>query len=98
MYSLNYGTVPVVRKVGGLADTVHDNHEFDGQGNGFSFVDFSPYALYTSIVRALELYADKPAWRAIQRRGMKSDFSWHHSAEMYVRAYEHALRKRRGQY
>jgi starch synthase len=89
MYSLRYGTVPVVRKTGGLADTVHDFHETGGQGNGFSFYDATPYALYTSIVRALELFHQKDTWRAIQQRGMAGDFSWNHSAEQYLRLYHH---------
>ncbi|GAB5520661.1 MAG: glycogen synthase GlgA [Rhodothermales bacterium] len=94
MYSLAYGTVPIVRKTGGLADTVHDFHETNGNGNGFSFYDATPYALKTTIERALALYHDKPTWRAIQHRGMSTDFSWGASADAYSRLYDLAKAKR----
>ena len=90
MYSLNYGTVPIVRKTGGLADTVMDYHEFDGQGNGFSFQDYTSYALGTSVQRAVSLYHNKGEWMRIVGRGMKADFSWRHSAGQYVQAYKRA--------
>jgi starch synthase len=96
MYSLNYGTVPVVRRTGGLADTVHDFHEFTGHGNGFSFYDFTPHALYTSLLRAIDLFQYKDAWRQVQERGMKMDFSWQTSAEKYMALYEHLMDRKRG--
>jgi len=95
MYSLAYGTLPIVRKTGGLADTVVDQDESNGSGNGFSFYDFSSYALYSTITRALSCYANKPVWRAMQERGMRADFSWAASAAMYKDLY-HAARLRRG--
>jgi len=94
MYSLNYGTVPVVRRTGGLADTVHDYHEFHGAGNGFSFYDFTPHALWTSMQRALALFSQKENWQTIMRRGMRADFSWQNSAQQYVEVYERAQSKR----
>jgi starch synthase len=90
MYSLNYGTVPIIRKTGGLADTVKDYHEFDNEGNGFSFTDYSPYAIYLTIERALKMFEDKEVWRNIMIRGMKEDFSWKSSAEKYAEMYEKA--------
>lgn len=96
MYSLNYGTVPIVRKTGGLADTVQDYHEAGGQGNGFSFEAATPYALYTAIARAVEVFKDRDAWRAIMRRGMAQDFTWSASARQYVSLYEAARQKQRG--
>jgi starch synthase len=96
MYSLAYGTVPVVRRTGGLADTVHDWHEMGGQGNGFSFYDAQPFALYTTIKRALKLFPDRPTWRAMQIRGMSRDFSWKQSAERYLDIYWRAIHKHRG--
>lgn len=90
MYSLNYGTVPIVRKTGGLADTVHDYHDGDGRGNGFTFTDFTPYALYVTILRALGVFKDRNAWETIMRRGMTQDFSWTASARRYVELYEAA--------
>lgn len=95
MYSLNYGTVPIVRRTGGLADTVHDYYEYNGQGNGFSFHDFSAYALWTSMQRALQLFPQKETWQEIMRRGMREDFSWNHSARRYLEVYEMARNKRR---
>jgi starch synthase len=93
MYSLNYGTVPIVRKTGGLADTVKDYHELDQQGNGFSFWDYTPYALYTSIQRALALYYQNEAWLEIIERGMAEDFSWQKSARKYIEVYKRAKSK-----
>ncbi|MBE2256031.1 MAG: glycogen synthase GlgA [Ignavibacteria bacterium] len=87
MYSLNYGTVPIVRKTGGLADTVKDYHEFDEKGNGFSFKDYLPDALEKTIHRALYMFKDKKIWKDIMIRGMKEDFSWKISAEKYLDLY-----------
>jgi starch synthase len=100
MYSLRYGTVPIVRKTGGLADTVQDWHEFEAQGmeigNGFSFNDASGYALSTSVARALSLFKNKQLWHKIQMNGMKRDFSWNASARKYVTLYERAMKMRGG--
>ncbi|GMU95790.1 glycogen synthase GlgA [Ignavibacterium album] len=98
IYSLKYGTVPVVRKTGGLADTVKDWDEenyygFD-HGNGFSFYDYSGFALYKSVERAVNTFAHKDIWRKIQLNGMKLDFSWTRSAEKYVELYKIAKEKR----
>ncbi|MFQ5708862.1 MAG: glycogen synthase [bacterium] len=93
MYSLNYGTVPIVRKTGGLADTVKDYHEYYEEGNGFSFSEYSPYALYLTIRRALDIFRDKKTWREIMKRGMKQDFSWKHSAQKYLALYQKAVTK-----
>ncbi|MFQ5628293.1 MAG: glycogen synthase [bacterium] len=94
MYSLNYGTVPIVRKTGGLADTVRDFHEFDSQGNGFSFHDYTPYALGTSVQRAVELFHKKETWMQIVERGMTENFSWQASARKYLQVYERAKEMR----
>jgi starch synthase len=99
IYSLKYGTVPVVRKTGGLADTVHDWNEFLAQGeeigNGFSFHDYSAYALIHSVKRAIYDFNNKTTWQKIQLNGMKKDFSWKKSAEKYNLLYEKAIQKRR---
>ena len=86
MYSLRYGTVPVVRAVGGLADTVED---YDGKsrGSGFTFREYSPGALLTALRRALDVFRDGAAWRGLQDRGMALDFSWARSAEHYQELY-----------
>jgi len=98
IYSLKYGTVPVVRKTGGLADTVKDwdeqNYYGFSDGNGFSFYDYSPYALYKSVERAVNTFKHKDVWKKIQKNGMKKDYSWKHSAEQYVEVYKLAKEKR----
>ncbi|QQS36047.1 MAG: glycogen synthase GlgA [Ignavibacteriales bacterium] len=98
IYSLKYGTVPVVRKTGGLADTVKDWDEenyygFD-HGTGFSFNDYSAYALYSSVERAVNAFRHKDVWKKIQRNGMKMDHSWTRSAEKYLELYKLAKERR----
>ena len=98
MYSLIYGTVPIVRAVGGLADSVVDANDHNlaaGAANGFSFHEFRGEVLFWNICRARNLYADKPTWRKLQQTGMRRDWSWKHSAVEYLRVYERALSKRR---
>jgi starch synthase len=91
IYSLKYGTVPIVRKTGGLADTVKDwdeqNHYGLKDGNGFSFYDYSGFALFKSVERAVNTFKHKNIWKKIQTNGMKSDYSWTRSAEKYVELY-----------
>jgi starch synthase len=88
MYSLRYGTVPIVRATGGLADTVRDVSERDG--NGFKFQGYAPADLVSTVRRALELFRNAREWRKIQQNGMKLDFSWDASAREYVKVYEGA--------
>jgi starch synthase len=93
MYSQRYGTVPIVRKVGGLADTVVDavpSSFAQGGATGIVFDEASTGALLEAIKRAWLLFADKPRWERIQRCGMQKDFSWKLSAEQYLRLYEQA--------
>jgi starch synthase len=91
MYSLRYGTVPVVRATGGLFDTVHEFDEKSGRGTGFTFTEYTPVALLGALGRALELFENRPAWRRIQRTGMREDLSWDASAREYVKVYERAV-------
>jgi starch synthase len=92
IYSLKYGTVPVVRKTGGLADTVQDWDEMSYQGNytgnGFSFYDYSGFALFSSVKRGIDTFPYKDTWNKIQQNGMGKDYSWDKSAKEYVRLYE----------
>lgn len=90
MISMRYGSVPIVRAVGGLADTIHDFDPQTGEGNGFVFRDYTPQALFDAILRAIETYQDANAWRRLQIRGMQADFSWHSSARQYVDLYRRA--------
>jgi starch synthase len=85
MYSLRYGTLPIVRATGGLEDTVRDVSE--PEGNGFKFREYSPKALVTALHRALDLYPKSIEWNRIQRRGMAEDHSWDASAREYVKVY-----------
>ena len=98
IYSLKYGTVPIVRKTGGLADTVRDWHEYEHKGkdtgNGFSFNDYKPDALVLTVERAIEMFKDKNTWKAVQANGMKDDFSWEASAKKYIDIYKTAKKKR----
>ena len=91
MYSLRYGTPPAVRAVGGLADTVRNFNARTGEGNGFSFDDYSAQALLNTVRWALEVYRDRSTWRRIQQEGMTEDFSWDASARRYVKVYERAM-------
>jgi len=94
MYSLRYGTVPVVHGVGGLADTVRDFSPKDAKATGFVFDEYTPAALLAAIQRALAVFADRPRWQALQLAGMRQDNSWHRSAREYVRIYSRAMEQR----
>jgi starch synthase len=87
MYSLRYGTVPIVRATGGLDDTVVDVDEFPERGTGFKFLDYTPGALLGTVRRALASYREGDRWQEIQRRGMREDHSWDASAAEYVKLY-----------
>ncbi len=91
MYSLNYGTIPIVRKTGGLADTVTDfgNNE---SGNGIVFEDFISEQLLISIKRAEELFYDKPLLDIVRKSGMSADFSWERSALQYMNIYNEVIK------
>ncbi len=94
MYSLRYGTPPIVRRTGGLADTVVDASPAalaDGQANGFVFDEPSAEALVAAVDRAVALFERPKLWRALMRAGMKQDFSWQRSAERYLQLYEELL-------
>jgi starch synthase len=84
MYSLRYGTVPVVRATGGLDDTIEE-------GTGFKFAEYSGEALLAAVRSAAQVFADQDAWRAMMRRGMAKDFSWGTSAARYSALYRQLL-------
>jgi len=95
MYSLRYGTVPVVHGVGGLLDTVRDYEPRDLKSTGFVFHEYTPAALVGALERALSVFSDQQRWRALQAAGMRQDNSWHRSAREYVTIYERAILARR---
>lgn len=90
MYSLRYGTVPIVRATGGLVDTVEDFDPAAGTGSGFVFEEYEGKALLEAVVRAVAAYGDKKAWKGLVSRGMALDFSWGTSAGKYVELYGRA--------
>jgi starch synthase len=87
MIALRYGSVPVVRRTGGLKDTVQDVHPKTGLGNGISFDDATSSDFLEAVRRAIQLYADHDAFRRIQAIGMACDFSWQASARDYLALY-----------
>ena len=99
LYSLRYGTVPIVRRAGGLADTVVDATEQNiksGKATGIVFQDARAAALLGAVDRALKLRRDSVRWKQIMLAGMRQDFSWRHSAEEYLRLYRQTLRNKHG--
>ena len=95
IYSLKYGTVPVVRATGGLDDTIDAFDQATGRGTGFKFQEYDGLALLSAIHQALSILRNEPAvWRRIQLNGMAKDFSWHVSAIEYAKLYEAACKSR----
>ncbi len=94
MIAMRYGSVPVVRRTGGLADTVIDADEQPTDGRGFVFDEPEGTALAAALRRAFTAYRDRPRWRTIQLNGMHADFSWNKSAGQYAELYGMALDRR----
>jgi starch synthase len=92
IYSLKYGTVPIVRATGGLDDTIDEQP--NGRGNGFKFWGYSSSALMDAIHRALDTFRNKEEWTQMMKRGMAQDFSWDKPAQEYVRVYERVIQNR----
>jgi starch synthase len=87
MYSLRYGTVPIVRETGGLADSVEQVDPDSGTGTGILFRDYDERGLEWALVTALGLYRNKDLWRTIMLNGMARDFSWQRQTARYVEMY-----------
>jgi starch synthase len=87
MYSLRYGTAPVVRKTGGLADTVEPFDPATGEGTGFVFETFDPPGFAWALARALAAYRDREAWARLRENGMKKDYSWDRQVAEYEKLY-----------
>jgi starch synthase len=94
IYSLKYGTVPIVRATGGLDDTIENYDPNTGRGTGFKFEAYDPNDLLACIRTALETFRVIPAWQKVQKNGMNKDFSWRASAGEYVQLYEVARKAR----
>ncbi|MGE5396166.1 MAG: glycogen synthase GlgA [Chitinophagales bacterium] len=96
LISLRYGTIPVVRRTGGLWDTIKNYDQDTGYGNGFTFEDYLPEKLLNAISRAVTLFKnDSDSWRKLMHVAMSMDFSWSRSAIKYLELYEKAVKKRK---
>lgn len=90
MLAMRYGSIPIVRTTGGLADTVQNFDPITNTGNGFSFARYDPFQFFAAVVRALEVYRFPNVWQELMQRAMCSDYSWDASAEQYVALYRRA--------
>jgi starch synthase len=94
LIALRYGTIPIVRKTGGLADTVEDyksGGRGNGRGNGFVFEEYNSSAMLKAVARAVDAFHDKPGWAALVDRAMAADFGWDKPARQYVSLYRRAV-------
>ena len=94
LIAMRYGSVPIVRRTGGLADTVQEYRPELGTGNGFTFGPYDSLAMFAAIVKAVANYAHRNAWQALVTRCLSMDYSWRTSAEKYVDLYRRALSSR----
>jgi len=94
IYSLKYGTVPVVRATGGLDDTIEEWDAQGGTGTGFKFYGYEPQDLLMEIDRALQTFQDRESWERLMRNGMARDYAWSKPAREYAAVYEEAARRR----
>ena len=95
MYSMRYGTVPVVRATGGLDDTVRPFEPASGAGTGFTFQPYQSSAMLEALETALGVFAQPARWHTLQLAGMRQDFSWNASAAAYVKQYRKVIERRR---
>ncbi|MFQ5893964.1 MAG: glycogen synthase GlgA, partial [Nitrospinota bacterium] len=91
LYSLKYGTIPIVRATGGLEDTIIDYSEAQGAWTGFKFRPHTTEAMVEAVGKACRVYADRPVWQRLMERAMAQDFSWDTSARAYVALYRRAV-------
>jgi starch synthase len=94
VYGMRYGSVPIVRRTGGLRDSVRPFCPHSRRGNGFVFYEYGAAQLLNAVRRAVELFRNPPAWRAVVRNAMGGEFSWQRPAEEYVAAYGDAIENR----
>ena len=96
-YGLRYGCVPIVARVGGLADSIVDANEAGlaaGVATGIQFLPVEQFGLETALARAAALYRDRAAWTRVQKRGMKTDVSWAASAARYAALYRDLVKRK----
>jgi starch synthase len=94
IYSLKYGTVPIVRATGGLDDTIEPWDARSGKGTGFKFIEYNGESLLLTVKQALQAYRDQTSWQVLMRNGMSKDFSWSASAREYGKIYERVKQMR----
>ncbi|MBI3399327.1 MAG: glycogen synthase GlgA [Deltaproteobacteria bacterium] len=92
IYSLKYGTIPIVRATGGLDDTIQDYDAKTGAGNGFKFKEYSAQILLAKVKEAIKVFSNKREWKRLVQNAMQQDFSWERSAKRYVELYERLCR------
>jgi starch synthase len=90
MLAMRYGSIPIVRQTGGLADTVQEFDPMLNTGNGFCFPRYDAFQFFAAVVRALEVYRFTESWSDLMQRAMLADNSWDASAEQYVALYRRA--------
>ena len=95
IYSLKYGTIPVVRATGGLDDTITHYDPATKKGNGFKFARYDAKEFLNLIKMAIRFYTQPEHWRQLLRNAMTADFSWERSAEAYLQLYRKALEQKR---
>jgi starch synthase len=96
IYSLRYGTIPIVRATGGLEDTVTDIREDPASGNGFKFREYSPNAFAETVELAVDFYRrGGDIWKKLMANAFAADFGWSQSARYYLEVYERACRGKR---
>lgn len=91
LMALRYGSVPIVRRTGGLVDTVSHHEPMNGKGTGYCFDRYEPLDLFTCMIRVWESFQYKDTWKTLQQRGMRQNFSWDESAKEYVQLYRSTL-------
>ncbi|HXG18332.1 MAG TPA: glycosyltransferase, partial [Methylomirabilota bacterium] len=91
LYAMRYGAIPIVRATGGLRDTVAPFDPVTRQGTGFVFAEPTSEALLGAVRTAVAVFADKAAWRQLQRNAMAQDFSWERAAQQYIEVYQRAV-------
>lgn len=95
MYSLKYGTIPIVRATGGLDDTIENFDPQTGKGNGFKFIAYKSGELLAKIKEALTVYSDQKLWQKLIKNAMNADYSWQASAKKYIELYLRAIAKKK---
>ena len=96
MIAMRYGTLPIVRQTGGLADTVQPYNRYDQTGNGFGFLNINAHKLLFTTKDAVQLYTEEPAiWKKLVHQAMTGDYSWDRSAQSYEQLYRDILEETR---